>query len=224
MQCTHCQGAEKTFDSRMAHRELRKYQIKGPGRTTRLLIEAIKRTGGVEGATLLDIGGGVGAIENELLEDGVRHAIDVDASTAYLAAARGEAERQGHVDRITYQHGDFVDLAPLLPRADLVTLEKVVCCYPDMRTLVSLSSTHARRLYGFVIPRDTWWMKVAVRLENFHLRLQRNPFRTYVHSTREIDAVLRANHFERHYLGKTLVWQVLLYARQGDSAVPGTPQ
>lgn len=70
-----------------------------------------------------------------------------------------------------------MDLAPQLPPADLVTLEKVICCYPDMRTLVSLSSAHARRLYGFVIPREMWSMKVGIRLANLALRLQRNPFR-----------------------------------------------
>ncbi len=213
MQCAHCQGADKIFNSRMAHRELRKYQTQGPGKTTRLLIEAI-RSADIEGATLLDIGGGVGVIQNELLDGGVRSAIDVDASSAYLDAAREEAERQGHASRITYKHGNFVDLARQLPLADLVTLEKVICCYPDMRSLVSLSSTHARRLYGFVVPRDTWWMRLGTGLVNLALRLQRNPFRTFVHPTREIDAVLRANGFERRYSSRTFVWQVLVYARQ----------
>lgn len=212
MYCAHCQGAEEIFGSRMARRELRKYQTKGPGKTTRLLVEAIK-SANVEGATLLDIGGGVGAIENELLEDGVQSSIDVDASSAYLEAAREEAERQGHADRITYQHGDFVSLAPQLPPADLVTLEKVICCYPDMRTLVSLSSAHARRLYGFVIPRDTWWMKLGTRAVNLMLRIQRNPFRTFVHPTRDVDALLRANGFEPRYHRCTLLWQVFVYAR-----------
>ncbi len=218
MHCAHCQGAEKTFNPRMARRELRKYQTKGPGKTTRLLVEGIK-SAGVEGATLLDIGGGVDAIENELLDDGLRSAIDVDASSAYIESARVEAERQGHGGRISYKHVDFVDLAPSMPAADLVTLEKVICCSPDMRTLVRLSSAHARKLYGFVIPRGTWWMRVGIKLENFVLRLQRNPFRTFVHSTGDMDALLRANNFERHFYAKTLLWQVLVYVRQGDSGV-----
>ncbi len=215
MPCAHCQGAENIFNSRMAIRELRQYQAKGPGETTRLLLQAIKSAGIEEGATLLDIGGGVGAIENELLKDGVRRAVDVDASAAYLKAAQEEAERQGHADRITFQHGNFVELASQLPSSDLVTLERVICCYPDMHTLVSLSSAHARRLYGFVIPRDTWWLRLGTGLINLALRLQRNPFRTFVYSTRDIDAVLRANNFERRYYRRTFFWQVLLYTRQG---------
>lgn len=212
MQCAHCQGAEKTFSQRMAHRELREYQMKGPAKPTRLLIEAIV-SADVGGATLLDIGGGVGDIVNELLKVGVRRAIEVDASSAYLQVARGEAERQGHADRISYHHGDFVVLASQLPLADLVTLDKVICCYPDIQTLVNLSAVHATKLNGFVIPRDTWWMRVRTGLVNLGLYLQRNPFRTFLHPTRDVDAVLRANGFERRYYGKTLLSQVLVYAR-----------
>jgi hypothetical protein len=218
MNCSHCQGAEKLFSSGLVQRELRQYRAKGPGKTTRLLTEALK-SASIEGSTLLDIGGGIGAIQNELLRAGVHSAIAVDASAAYLQAARQEAERQGHSDRITYQHGDFVDLASHLPQADLVTLEKVICCYPDVRTLVGLSSMHARRLYGFVIPRDTWWMKVGSALGNLIFRLQRNSFRTFVHPTPVVDAVVRANGFERRYYRRTFLWQVLVYARHGDPAV-----
>ncbi|MGZ8690915.1 MAG: class I SAM-dependent methyltransferase, partial [Aeromicrobium sp.] len=45
--------------------------------------------------TVLDIGGGVGAVHHELLHSGAATAVDVDASRAYIAVAREEAERQG---------------------------------------------------------------------------------------------------------------------------------
>ena len=125
MTCPHCQGAEKIFDRDTAERELKAYRVHGPGTTTRLLIAALKAAG-VADLTLLDIGGGVGAIQHELLKDGARSAIALDASTAYLHAAKKEAERQGHADRIDYQQGDFVALGPQLPKADIVTLEKVI--------------------------------------------------------------------------------------------------
>ncbi len=89
---------------------------------------------------LLDIGGGVGAIAHALLQVGARQATDIDASTAYLAAARDEAARRGLVDRMSFQHGDFVALAPTLPATDIVTLDRVICCYDNMPELVSLSA------------------------------------------------------------------------------------
>src|SRR3972149_5220101 len=89
MSCAQCQGIERMFDRRAAERELRQYRAAGPGGTTRLLIDALKAEG-VAGLTLLDIGGGVGAIQHELLRAGGRRATAVDASSADLDAARAE--------------------------------------------------------------------------------------------------------------------------------------
>jgi len=212
MTCPHCRGAEQIFDQGTAERDLKAYRAHGPGTTTRLLIEALKAAG-IADRTLLDIGGGVGAIQHELLKDGARSVIAIDASSAYLHAARQEAERQGNADRVAYHQGDFVALAPQLPQADIVTLEKVICCYPDMRVLVGLSSARAGKLYGVVFPRDTWWMRLGGRFVNLVLWLQRSAFRFFVHPTEVIEAVVRANGLERRYYRKTLFWQVIVYAR-----------
>lgn len=212
MNCPHCQGAEKIFDSGTAERDLRDYRAHGPSKTTRLLIEALKGAG-IEDLALLDIGGGVGAIQYELLKGGASSAICIEASSAYLQAARQEAKRQGYAKRIGYHHGDFVDLAPQLPQADIVTMDKVICCYPDMQALVELSSARAGKLYGVVFPRDTWWMKVGGRIANLFLRLRRNAFRIFVHPTAEIEAVAGANGLKRRSYRRTLLWQVIVYGR-----------
>ena len=212
MTCPHCRGAEAIFDQGTAEHDLKAYRAKGPGTTTKLLIEALKAAGIVD-QTLLDIGGGVGAIQHELLKGGARSAIAIDASSAYLQAAKQEAERQGHADRVVYRQGDFVALAPQLPQADVVTLEKVICCYPDMRALVGESSARASKLYGVVFPRDTWWMRLGGWVVNLAPRLQRNPFRFFVHPTSAIEAQVRANGLKRRYYRKTLFWQVIVYAR-----------
>ena len=212
MNCPQCCGAEKMFGRELAEHDLHNYQAHGPGKPTRLLIEALKAAG-IEGLTLLDIGGGVGAIQHELLKAGVNRATAVDASSAYLQADRQAAERQGHTARITYHHGDFVELAPQLPRADIVTLDKAICCYPDMRALVGLSAARAGKLYGVVFPRDTGWMKVGSRLVNFFLRLRHNAFRMFVHPTAEVEAVIHANGLQQRYCRKTFLWQVRVYAR-----------
>ncbi len=90
MICPQCVGVEKLFDEKYAQRDLKRYRRKGPVKTTRLLIEAI-RAEGVKDLSLLDVGGGIGAIQLELIEAGVSRAIDVDAATAYLKIARAEA-------------------------------------------------------------------------------------------------------------------------------------
>jgi len=207
-----CKGVEMMFNQKSAVRELKQYRRKGPHRTTQMLIDALK-TEGIEGMTLLDIGGGVGAIQHELLSAGVRSAANVDASAAYVAVAKEEAERRGHAGLVSYYHGDFIQLAPEIAPADIVTLDRVICCYDDMQALVGLSSARARNMYGLVYPRDTWWMKIRVAIENFVYRLVRNPFRSFVHPTEQVDAVVRGSGLRRRLYLKTFLWQVVVYAR-----------
>jgi hypothetical protein len=209
-----CQGVDEVFGERTAQHDLRRYRKRGPSRPTRVLLGAIRREG-VEHASVLDIGGGIGAIQQELLAAGAAHATSVEASAAYLRAAREEADRRGTAARVSYHAGDFVTIADEIGPADLVTLDRVICCYPDMEALVSRSADRAGRLYGLVYPQDAWWVRLGIRATNLALRLSRRAFRAYAHETRDVDAVARG-----HGLTLTLrrrvgpVWQVALYARR----------
>lgn len=210
----HCQcdGIERCFDSQRVTSELERYRTRGPAKSTRLLVEALQAQG-IEGLTLLDIGGGVGAIIHALLQAGAHQATDVDASAAYLAAARDEAERRGLADRISFQHGDFVALAPTLPAADIVTLDRVICCYDDLPELVGRSAARAMKLYGVVYPRDTWWVRLFIRVQNVVMRVRRAPMRFFVHPTAAVHAIIRAQGLEQCAYQQTGPWQVVVYAR-----------
>ncbi len=212
MTCAHCCDAEKLFNDRRAKRELRKYRRKGPGKSTRLLIDALL---GPEttGSSLLDIGGGVGAIQHASARAGASAITAADASQAYVEVCRSEAERQGYVDRAGYHVGDFIEMAEDLPDADVVTLDRVVCCYPDMPRLVGASAAKAGRLYGLVFPRRRWPVRAAIAVMNVFEALKRTTFRVFVHHPEEIDAAVRAAGFERTHEAKTFVWQVTVYSR-----------
>ena len=212
MDCCQCRGIEGFFNQRAVAHSLETYQRKGPSRSTRMLLDAL-RAAGVKGATLLDIGGGIGAIQLELLGAGASSATDVDASSAFIAAARGESARRGYGDRVTYQHGNFVELAPTIAPADIVTLDRVICCYHDMRGLVGTSAAKARRFYGLVYPRDSWITRVFASMANVVFRLQRNPFRIFAHRISDIEALLRDAGLERRFRRNAGIWQVAVYAR-----------
>ncbi|UCH25617.1 MAG: methyltransferase domain-containing protein [Trueperaceae bacterium] len=212
MACRQCQGIERQFNVREVARDLKTYRRNGPSKTTRMLIEALEAAG-VEGQSLLDIGGGVGAIQHALLRAGASGATHVDASSAYLDAAKEEAERQGHAELISHQHGDFVELAPEVSAADIVTLDKVICCYHDVVTLVGLSAERARKLYGLVYPRDNWWLRPVFPFFNLLLRLMRRDFRVFLHPTKEVDALVGRHGLRRRFYGTTLIWQVVVYGR-----------
>jgi hypothetical protein len=211
----HCDAGgcyDAKFDERQAKADLRRYRRKGPNGSTRLLLDAL-RSHGIEGATLLDVGGGVGVVQHELFGAGVVRATQVDASRPYLEVAESEASRRGNADRATFVHGDFVTAAPTLGDADVVTLDRVICCYGDMEALVAASTNKARRLYGVVVPRDTWWTRAGNRASNLMRGVRRDAFRTYVHPVDAIDAAVRRQGFAPVSSGRTFVWQISVYAR-----------
>lgn len=205
------------FDDRAARRELAAYRRGGATGTTARLIDAILAEG-VTGASVLDIGGGVGAVGTELLAAGAATLTDVDYSHAYLAAARSEVARRGWEDRARFVHGDFVALAGEIEPADIVTLDRVVCCYVDWSALVGASVEHARRLYGLVYPRDRWPVRVVIGLSNVIGRLfgRDLPFR--VHPDRQVDARIRAAGFEPVLHHRGIAWQTVLYRRVAPEA------
>lgn len=215
MSCCDAPAWACQFDQKSASRNLRDYRTHGPAATTQALIDALLRAG-VAQRTLLDIGGGVGAIQYELLEAGAREALSVEVSAAYLDAAKSEAERRGLSGRVRFQRGDFVELAPQLPAADIVTLDRVVCCYARMEPLVRLSAERCRRLYGLVYPRDRWLVRTVIRVQNLFRGLWRNPFRSFVHPVDTMDALIRSLGFTLRNKVRTFVWEVAVYEK-----VPG---
>ena len=212
MACSQCRGIESFFDEREARRKLTSYRKKGPPKTTQMLVDAISAEG-VEGKTLIDVGGGVGVVQHELLKAGVKSVVSAEAATAYAKAAKDEAQRQGTVDRVDYRLGDFVDIAPDIEPADIVTLDRVICCNHDVERLVGLSASRAKRLYGLVYPHDNWIFRVAFHFMNLAFWLQRSPFRVYVHADAVVDALLQANGLRQSLRRSTLLWQVVVYTR-----------
>ncbi len=211
--CCHV-DYDALFDDRDARRELAAYRRSGPARHTKRLLAALIAED-VRGLTVLDIGGGIGAIQHELLTAGAATSVDIDFSRPYLAAARLEAERRGLADREVHRYGNFVELAAEAEPADIVTLDRVICCYPDMPALVTGSVGHARRLYGLVFPVDRWWIRIGATAANAVLRVMRQGFRIHVHRTAEVDAIVRAHGFARRAHERGLVWQSVVYRRIG---------
>jgi magnesium-protoporphyrin O-methyltransferase len=214
--CTQCSGIERTFDRAEAAKKLRQFRRRGPDRSTRVLLRVLRAAldeVDARDATLLDIGAGIGAIHHELLDGRIAHATHVDASTAHVAVAREEATRRGHDARVEFILGDFVTLAGDLPSADVVTLDRVICCYPDMLALTQRSARKASRFYGAVYPRSGTVMRIAIAAVNVVQRIRRSQFRVFHHDPAAIHAVLEREGFERRALQRTLGWEVALFAR-----------
>jgi len=211
-------GCVNTFSTKAAEDDLRRYRRQGPDRTTRALITAI-RAQGIEGASLLDIGGGIGAIQLELLGAGLGSSTSVDASEAYVAVARQEATRRGYSERASHLYGTLADVQAQVEGADVVTLDRVVCCSSDLPALLGTAVDRARRMVGLVYPRPTSWNRIAARVLNAFSWLTRDTTRWHLHPEAEIRAILTRAGFERHEVARSFVWQVALYVRPRDSSV-----
>src|SRR5262249_42589945 len=144
--CVSCVGAERQFSPAVAARDLSRYRRKGPDATSRLLLGGL-RGHVTSGASLLDIGGGVGVLDFELLANGVESATLVDASPAYLDAAGREAQARQMGDRFQRVVGDFAVVGDSIASADVVTMHRVVCCYPDHASLLQAATKDARRVF-----------------------------------------------------------------------------
>jgi 2-polyprenyl-3-methyl-5-hydroxy-6-metoxy-1,4-benzoquinol methylase len=214
MSCSQCQGIDEVFGEDYVGRQLRRYREKGADKTTRMLSDALASEG-VSGLELLDIGGGLGAVQHDLLAAGAAHATHVEAAHAYYQAAKEEAARRGLVQKVSIRLGNFIDLAQDIDAADVVTLDRVICCYPEMERMVKLSAERARKLYGLVYPRDTWWTRLGVVVDNLWMRVRGSPYRGYVHPTREVETILIERGFVRRFFKQTAVWQITVWRYNG---------
>jgi len=204
--------ASAHFNEAIARRDLETYRQKGPGSTTRLLRDLLVEAGPLDGV-LLDVGSGIGGLMFELLERGLGRAIAVDASSAYLAAAAEEATRRDRLRALQFVHGDFLDVASQVPAAAMVTLDRVICCYPSYEPLLQESLRHAERSFAFSYPRAAWYVRAAIAFENTVRWLKNDPFRAFVHPVEGMTTVIEAAGFTLVERRRTWQWAADLWVR-----------
>jgi cyclopropane fatty-acyl-phospholipid synthase-like methyltransferase len=210
--CSFTDSAKAQFTAKDAEDNLARYRRNGPDITTRLLRDALTRAQLISG-TVLDIGAGVGALSFELLEGGAVRATAVDAAEACIVAGRNEAVRRGQADRVSFTHGDFVTIARQIPAASLVVMDRVVCCYPAYEPLLNEALGHAGEAFAWSYPRDRWFIRAALTLENALRQLRSNPFRAFVHPVAEMQRMVRQAGFELVERQQTAKWATEVYRR-----------
>jgi magnesium-protoporphyrin O-methyltransferase len=198
----------------VARRDARRYRKSGLDKAGRRLVDAVVERG-IDGASVLEGGGGIGAIQIELLAAGAATATNVELSGAYEHEAAALLEERGLEGRVERRLGDFVtdDVSP----ADVVVLHRVVCCYPDHRALVDVASARTTRLLALVLPRERRLTRIGVRAVNGALRLRRCGFRSFVHPLDEIVETAEAHGLRPALVAPVgPVWQLAVLERAGD--------
>ena len=195
------------FGEKTARRDLRRYRRRGLDKTAREIVRFLGRRG-VEGDTLLEVGGGIGAIQVELLRGGVARAVVVEASEAYEEPARELLRESGLEARAERRTLDFAQEAESVESADLVVMHRVVCCYPDPERLVGAAAERARRYLVFTFPRYSWPTRLASRVPNLWFRIIGWGYRLYVHPPRAMIAAAERRGLRLVHEHRGLFWQL----------------
>ena len=213
-----CCGADayaKLFDEKNAKKDLRRYLKSGLDATGRRIVDAIIHRG-VVGTTVLEVGGGIGAIQVELLRAGALRATNVEIVDTYESAAGHLLATVGLAERVDRKVLDFAESGPEIAGADVVVLHRVICCYPDMEALVRAATTHAGRLLALSFPPDRWWWRIGARPATAWFQIRGCGFRIYTHDPRRILAAAASAGFRPVLEHRGLTWQVAVLERSAS--------
>ncbi|HJR86296.1 MAG TPA: methyltransferase domain-containing protein [Acidimicrobiia bacterium] len=211
MECRCPSDYEEVFSERAARATAARFRRRGLTGTSRTIVAQLTKMG-VRGS-VLEIGGGLGEIQVALLERGLADfATNVDLATNWEREAAALLDERGLQDRVTRVCGDFVQLAPTLPRSDLVILNRVVCCYPDWRALLTHACSRAATHLVFSFPRP--WLRPILWIENLFHRVRGRRFRAFIHPAPEMMTLLDNAGFRPIADHRSSVWRTTLVERQ----------
>jgi 2-polyprenyl-3-methyl-5-hydroxy-6-metoxy-1,4-benzoquinol methylase len=207
MNCCDPRGCDQFFSPRFARRVARRYRKRGVDKTARRMIAFLEQRG-IRGATVLEVGGGVGEIHLELLKHGAAQAMNLELSPAYDEEAHKLLREAGFEDRADRRIGDIAAGEDSVEPADIVVLHRVVCCYPDYERLLTAVAEHAQRLVVFSYPRRNAISRLVVATQNLGFKLLGREFRTFAHPPAEMVDVLTKRGLRPSFDHHGLVWQV----------------
>lgn len=214
--CCRATGCEEIFKASTARRNLRRYLKKGLGAIERSMVAAVDSRD-LEGARVLEIGGGVGAIQAELLAKGASTGEIVELVRAYEPYARELARTQGFQQRSAFRVADLLADPKAVAPADVVVLNRVVCCSPDGIRLAGIGARLAERVLMLSFPRERVLTRLFVKTMNGTMQLLGRSFRTYLHPRASlVDAAQDAGLVLAH-TGKNFVWEFATFRRSTTS-------
>lgn len=205
--CCEPQGHDDMFGARFSRHLAKRYRKRGLDRTAARMV-AFLAGQGIDGASVLEIGGGVGDIQIELLRRGAVRSTNLELVDAYEDDARTLAAEAGVSDRVTRRHLDIAGEPDAVERHDIVVLHRVVCCYPDYERLLGAAQEHAGRILVFSHPPRNLVTRMMFGAQNIIFRIRRTPFRTYAHDPEAMTAAA-SGRLREAYRHRGLAWHVV---------------
>jgi magnesium-protoporphyrin O-methyltransferase len=215
--CCTPKGYRQIFSERSARAQARGYRRNGPDAISRRIVELLKEQG-VEGLTLLEVGGGIGAIQLELLKAGLASAVSVELTPTYEASAAELLRETGFADRVERRVMNFVDAGQEIGAADIVVMNRVICCYPDLPGLAGAAADRARGILVMSFPTERWWARVVVWMANVGMAITRREFRIFLHPVADIVAAGEKHGLKPSIDRAGVFWQIV-GMRRGSSSL-----
>jgi magnesium-protoporphyrin O-methyltransferase len=210
--CCSPKGYRWVFSEREARREAKRYRRKGLDATSRRIVDLLKAQG-VTGRTVLEVGGGVGSVQIELLKAGAARATSIELTPTYEAVAKELLREAGLEDRVERHVIDFADAAATVSAADIVILNRVICCYHDMPKLAGAAADHAREVLALSFPREGWWTRMGIAFMDLGLRIFRREFQVFYHPPKEILATCEQHGLKTVVNRPGIAWTVAAFRR-----------
>ena len=207
----NCCGAECQFNLKGAKKQLKKYKKSGAGKVTGKLLDFFGND--LKEKTLLDIGGGIGAIQWHFLNHGSSQTTEVDYSDGYIEVAKSYAAENNWLGKANFVQGDFLEVADAMEGHDFVSLDKVVCCYPDYKGLLNEALSKCNHTVGLVYPQDGYFSKFFNLLSEVYFKLTGSPFRTYIHPVESVRQYISDQGFEIKHRSTNFPWHIETYSR-----------
>ena len=204
--CCDPRGYEQFFSGRFARRVAARYRRRGLDATAARMVSFLEQRG-IDGATVLEVGGGVGEIQIELLKRGAARSLNLELSPAYDEEAARLVREAGFEGRVERQLRDIAAEPDGLEPADVVILNRVVCCYPDYERLLGAAAEHARRIVVFSYPRRNALSRLIVATANLGLRVRGKRFRAFAHPPAAMVDVLERHGLRQTFASGGFAWQ-----------------
>lgn len=187
---------------------------RGLHQTTRV-IEALD----VQGKTILELGCGPGELALRFAKRGATWVHGVDLSSVMIEQANTWAMERGLEKKAIFRVGDGATME--IPKADLVVLDRIICCYPHWEELLDSALDRTKETIAIAIPRDgLFWgtvIRVAFTIKLLGRWLSGDTFRPYVHPNQAIEDKVREAGFRPVKRWTRYMWRVDIY-RRADQA------
>lgn len=206
----HVVAAQRCFGW-MSNLSDRRYRRKGLDENQRQIVETLESLG-LDGVSLLEVGCGVGALHQTLLEKGAATAIGIDLAPRMLEFAERRASERQLEKRTEYKLGDFVEVSDEIETVDITVMDKVVCCYPAPRELIEAAIACTRGAIALTYPRKHLFGEISNHLWNFGFWLFGSDFRGFVHDPQFVQQSIEALGFHRVFNRDSRMWHTQIYA------------